>query len=62
MKECLKCNGEDYIEETCIGCNGSAEGMGDGSTCIYCKGSGVNYYSCPNCKEEKVWRIGNGIT
>lgn len=31
------CNGE----EICGNCNGSGEGMYDGSTCWSCKGSGV---------------------
>jgi len=28
-------------QETCPHCNGSGEGMHDGTTCSFCKGSGV---------------------
>ena len=28
-------------EEICLACNGSGEGMYDGSRCYHCKGTGV---------------------
>jgi len=34
---------EEYEELTCPHCNGSGEGMHDGTTCTFCKGSGVEY-------------------
>lgn len=32
---------EDDEDEICSGCNGSGEGMHDGSSCYKCHGSGV---------------------
>ena len=34
---------EGYEELLCAYCNGSGEGMHDGTTCTHCKGSGVHY-------------------
>ena len=34
-------NIEDTEEQYCQHCNGSREGLYDGSTCGYCKGSGM---------------------
>lgn len=38
----------------CSQCNGSGEGMVDGSSCGYCNGKGIIYtglYICPECGE-----------
>ena len=35
--------GNEYEEVTCGHCSGSGEGMYDGTRCIYCKGSGIEY-------------------
>lgn len=32
---------DDYEPDICSACNGSGEGMHDGSTCRNCKGKGV---------------------
>lgn len=32
---------EDEFQNLCTSCNGSGEGMWDGSTCSTCKGTGV---------------------
>ena len=34
---------EQMEELTCPNCNGSGEGMHDGTKCTHCKGSGVEY-------------------
>ena len=46
--ECMRCNGEGYIETTgtneCTECNGRGEHVdlfGHASTCIYCNGTGL---------------------
>jgi DnaJ-class molecular chaperone len=36
-------NGEVYEQETCPACNGSGEGMHDGTKCKTCKGTGVEW-------------------
>jgi RecJ-like exonuclease len=41
-----------YIEVICTFCNGSGEGMYDGSTCISCHGSGVKEVECSHCNED----------
>jgi hypothetical protein len=43
---CDKCDNTGFIEEICINCNGSGEGMGDGSTCNVCKGKGIQIIEC----------------
>jgi len=48
---CEECEDRGYIEGSCGVCNGSGEGMYDGSTCWSCKGSGVETIEC-NCEEE----------
>lgn len=40
---------EESEMETCMQCNGSGEGMYDGSICRICKGSGV----IDNCDQEE---------
>ena len=48
----------DDEEEICCHCNGSGEGMYDGTRCTYCKGSGIEYVlkeeDVINCKGEGV--------
>lgn len=34
---------QQYEELTCSQCNGSGEGMHDGTTCRSCKGWGIEY-------------------
>lgn len=42
--DCLKCYDEGTL--SCSNCNGSGEGMADGSHCLDCKGSGQISCSC----------------
>lgn len=37
---CIECVMEDNEDEICSACNGSGEGMYDGSRCYKCKGTG----------------------
>ena len=46
---CDECNGKGCVEVRCPTCNGSGEGMYDGSRCRTCKGSGVLTGECPHC-------------
>ena len=48
-EDCDTCEGEGYLEDSCGVCNGSGEGMYDGSSCYYCKGSGVEKIECDAC-------------
>jgi len=43
---------EKYFK-LCQTCNGSGEGMRDGSRCLDCKGSGSHFsgYICPTCDQ-----------
>jgi DnaJ-class molecular chaperone len=43
LKEIMKADEKNglYEDNMCIVCNGSGEGMWDGSTCSSCKGLGV---------------------
>jgi DnaJ-class molecular chaperone len=43
--ECAFCE-NGLIEETCGTCNGSGEGMCDGTTCSTCHGDGTAVYPC----------------
>lgn len=43
---CNYCDGDGYIVEYCRVCNGSGEGMHDGSVCPECKGSGEEIIKC----------------
>ena len=38
----------EYEELTCPSCNGSGEGMYDGTKCSACKGSGVEWMEVEN--------------
>lgn len=51
MPRCLIC--EDEHTMTCSRCNGSGEGMADGSTCIACHGSGEVPCECQDRDDEK---------
>ena len=46
---CKNCDGNGGIEGLCGHCNGSGEGIYDGSHCSICRGSGVSYDSCSYC-------------
>jgi len=41
---CDECEDTGYI--TCGSCNGSGEGIADGTTCYNCNGKGVEKCSC----------------
>jgi len=43
---CDECNDTGVIEERCTMCNGTGEGMFDGSTCNICHGKSVEYLKC----------------
>lgn len=43
---CEDCEDTGKIEDLCSECNGSGEGMYDGSVCRNCKGSGVELFDC----------------
>ena len=47
--ECKNCDGNRRIEGICGHCNGSGEGMSDGSHCRSCRGSGCQYDECEVC-------------
>ena len=48
---CRECEGEGRREPLCLKCNGSGEGMVDGSRCLACKGSGVDGpWECEDCQ------------
>lgn len=49
--ECPVCEGTE-MEEIGCSCNGSGEGMYDGSTCRYCNGAGTRSMECSNCGGE----------
>ena len=52
--ECPECEGKGFIEDTCGNCNGSGEGIADGTTCKACKGSGIERYTCQDCDEGYI--------
>jgi hypothetical protein len=43
---CNECDNTGYIEDICGYCNGSGEGLYDGSTCYQCKGKGTEKIVC----------------
>ena len=47
--QCNDCDGTGHIDYTCGMCNGSGEGMYDGSRCQFCKGSGSDKQLCFKC-------------
>ncbi len=47
---CDRCNGQGVVEARCGYCNGSGEGMADGSRCRVCLGGGVLPMECPQCQ------------
>jgi hypothetical protein len=46
---CRYCDGSGTIEYICNSCNGSGEGLYDGSTCGSCKGAGSYDMGCEHC-------------
>lgn len=48
-KVCESCDGSGWLRRLCGACNGSGEGMRDGSRCIHCHGSGEVQTHC-ECK------------
>ena len=51
---CPYCNEYGVVEETCGACNGSGEGMYDGSICWVCHGTGVEKDYCDCGKAEDL--------
>ena len=49
MHDCPVCNGEGQIEEHCGQCDGSGEGLHDGTTCRQCGGAGGRHERCESC-------------
>jgi len=49
MRDCPVCDGEGQIEEHCRQCEGSGEGLHDGTTCRQCGGAGGIHERCENC-------------
>ena len=49
MHDCPVCNGEGQIEEHCNQCDGSGEGLHDGTTCRTCGGDGGMHERCESC-------------
>lgn len=47
---CPACDGAGGFDEMCSTCNGSGEGMYDGSTCRRCKGWGGWPEPCHACE------------
>lgn len=47
--QCPKCEGEKEMDARCSRCNGSGEGMVDGSSCIDCRGRGTDPMECDEC-------------
>ena len=55
MKTCDKCDGDGYIEYICPFCNGSGEGLRDGTGCGHCKrNDGVIREKCDVCDGSGV--------
>lgn len=49
---CPECDGTGHIDYNCSCCNGSGEGMYDGSRCPECHGRGAMPGPCCNCHGE----------
>ena len=47
--ECPDCEGKGYVVVHCRVCNGSGEGMYDGSSCSACRGGGEVGEECERC-------------
>ena len=47
--ECEECEGNGYIDTYCLACNGSGEGMHEGTRCRSCNGSGSDTEECSLC-------------
>lgn len=48
--ECPDCGGEGGHSWRCGMCNGSGEGMADGTTCWDCRGWGEKSVPCDTCE------------
>jgi len=58
-RRCETCSGEGFVDRRCLHCNGSGEGMADGTRCPYCRGHGMVRADCPDCAHERepsYWR------
>jgi len=72
MMECERCDGTGWEDGYCPSCNGSGEGMTDGSTCRSCRGSGESRRECQECEGsgeviDKIaylneWQDANGLS
>ena len=53
MITCPRCAGDGYLDYTCKSCNGSGEGLADGTRCGVCpRSEGVIRDTCDVCKGE----------
>lgn len=53
---CEYCDDKGYIDDDCGHCNGTGEGMYDGSSCSNCNGTGVEIIIC-DCDEGKDYEM-----
>ncbi len=51
---CDECNGQGCVGARCSACNGSGEGMYDGTRCHTCRGFGEVTVECPHCHGNRV--------
>jgi len=49
MEECPECEGGGMSLYICLSCNGSGEGMADGTKCLTCNGKGEIPSECETC-------------
>lgn len=49
MRDCATCLDTGRIEYHCQMCDGSGEGLTDGSVCSWCRGKGAILGPCPDC-------------
>ena len=49
IKTCIRCAGRGRVKLLCTTCNGSGEGMHDGTRCRECNGIGRVWFDCPIC-------------
>ena len=50
IQTCHDCEGIGVVSDICYYCNGSGEGLADGTICKACKGTGELNAVCPTCK------------
>jgi len=54
MITCPRCEGEGELNYTCKACNGTGEGLHEGTSCPLClKGEGVIRDNCDMCKGKR---------